>query len=80
MSKPFYQIVSRVMNIPESQINDDSSPQTIESWDSFNGYVLLTELESEFNISFSIDEVLEIKTIKDIKNYLQKHGVDVDTN
>jgi acyl carrier protein len=68
------------MSIPESQINDDSSPQTIESWDSFNGYVLLTELESEFNISFSIDEIVEVKTIKDIKNYLQKHGVDVDTN
>jgi acyl carrier protein len=67
------------MSIPESHISDDSSPQNIGSWDSFNGYVLLTELESEFNISFSIDEVLEVKTIKDIKNYLQKHGVDVDT-
>ena len=40
------------MNIPISQINDDSGTGTIEEWDSFNMYVLLNEIEKEFNIKF----------------------------
>ena len=41
MSKRLYSIISKVMGIPISEINDESSPESIESWDSFNSYVLL---------------------------------------
>ena len=41
MPKNLFEIISEVMNIPISQINDDSGAGTIEEWDSFNMYVLL---------------------------------------
>ena len=28
-------IVAKVFSIPESEVNDNSSPENIESWDSF---------------------------------------------
>ena len=52
MSKRLYSIISNVMDIPISEINDESSPESIESWDSFNSYVLLDELETEFKTEF----------------------------
>ena len=61
MSKRLYGIISKVMDVPISEINDESSPESIESWDSFNSYVLLDELETEFKTEFSIDEVVETK-------------------
>ena len=67
MSKRLYSIISNVMDIPISEINDESSPESIESWDSFNSYVLLDELETEFKTEFSIDEVVETKNVADIK-------------
>ena len=67
MSKRVYSIISKVMDLPISEINDESSPETIESWDSFNSYVLLDELETEFKTEFSIDEVVETKNVADIK-------------
>ena len=63
------------MSVPVSQINDQSSPETIERWDSFNGLVLVDELEAEFQIKFTLDEVLDVKNVGDIKKYLRKHGV-----
>ena len=48
MSEKLYGIIAKVMDISIDEINDNSSPETIPSWDSFNSYILLDELESEF--------------------------------
>jgi len=76
MSKKLYQIISRVFNIDNSKINDETSPENLEEWDSFNFYVLLDEIENEFNIKFDLDETLEIKKIGDFKKIFQKHGIN----
>ena len=78
MSKKLYEIISKVFSIQISEINDESSPETIESWDSFNGLILVDELESNFNIKFSVSEIIDVKNVKDIKKYLKKHGVDLN--
>ena len=78
MSKRVYSIISKVMDLPISEINDESSPESIDSWDSFNSYVLLDELEAEFKTEFSIDEVVETKNVADIKKYLKKHGIELN--
>jgi acyl carrier protein len=66
------------MNVPISRINDESSPESIETWDSFHGLVLLDDLETTFNVKFTIDEVVSTKTVADIKRNLQNHGVVLD--
>ena len=63
------------MNAQSSAINDESSPESIESWTSFKGYVLLYELETEFKVKFTIDEAMDVKKIVDIKRHLKNHGV-----
>ena len=60
-------IVAKVFSIPESEVNDNSSPENIESWDSFNGLILVDELENHFKIKFSISEITDVKTVSDIK-------------
>ena len=78
MSKKLYDIISKVFSVQISEINDESSPETIESWDSFNGLILVDELESNFNIKFSVSEIIDAKNVKDIKRHLNDHGVDLD--
>ena len=76
MSEKLYQIISRVFNVDNSKINDETSPENLEEWDSFNIYLLLDEIENEFNIKFDLDETLEIKKIGDFKKIFQKHGIN----
>ncbi len=75
MSKKLYDIVSKVFNVNLYRINDDSSPENLEEWDSFNFYVLLDEIENEFDVKFDLDETLEIKKIGDIKKLFVKYGI-----
>ena len=75
MSKTVYDVVSKVMNVPITELNDNSGPETIERWDSYNGLLLVDELESEFNISFSLEEMSDTHNISDIKRHLKNHGV-----
>ena len=78
MSSRLYKLIAKVMNVPVSQIDDKSGPESIESWISFNGYVLLDELETEFKVKFTLDEAIDVKTIADIKRHLGNHGVILD--
>ena len=78
MSEKLYNIISKVFSVPISEINDESSPETIESWDSFNGLILVDELESNFNIKFTVSEIIDVKNVKDIKRHLNNHGVDLN--
>jgi acyl carrier protein len=75
MSNRLYKLIARVMNVSVSSINDAIGPESIESWTSFNGYVLLYELEQEFKVKFTLDEAIDVKTVADIKRHLKNHGV-----
>lgn len=50
-------------------IGDKSTPETIENWDSFRGLVLFEELETKFKVKFTLNELLNIKKIKNIKKH-----------
>jgi len=78
MTEKLYNLIAKVLNVPVSEINDESTPKSIESWTSFNGYVLLYELETSFNVKFSIDEAMDIKNVADVKRHLNNHGVVFD--
>jgi acyl carrier protein len=66
------------MEVQVTDIDDESSPDTIENWDSFRGLVLFEELERKFEVKFTLNELLKIKNIKDIKDMLSLRGVSVD--
>ena len=72
MTKILFEIVSRVMNTPIEKISDSSGPNSIPDWDSFNMFVLLDEIEKEFDVNFSLEETLQIKTVGDFR---KKSGV-----
>ena len=45
MSERLYKLIAKILGVNISDINDESSPETIESWDSFNSLVIVDELE-----------------------------------
>ena len=71
-------ILSKVLGIEPDSITDKTSPDNVESWDSFNGLMLASELEKEFNVKFTMDEVVSVKNVRDIKESLRKHGIKLN--
>ena len=75
MSDRVFKIVSQVMDVPAEQIQMDSSPDTVESWDSLKHMNLILALEEEFNMTFSDEEIIEMLSVKIIIETLKKKGL-----
>ena len=68
-------LLSRILDINIDNISDQTSPDNTENWDSYNGLMMVSELESEFNVHFTMDEVVEVKNVGDIKAALIRHNI-----
>jgi len=53
-------IMSAVLEVSTDSINYNSSPDSIESWDSLKHMNLIIALEGELNIEFTDDEIFEM--------------------
>jgi len=53
-------VMSAVFEIPTGEIDDESSPDTIESWDSLKHMNLVIALEEEFQFEFNDEQTLEM--------------------
>ena len=63
-------VMSAVFEIPEEQIKNDSSPDTIGSWDSLRHMNLIVALEDEFKVELTDDEILEMMNYKSIESII----------
>ncbi|QUY42269.1 acyl carrier protein [Acaryochloris marina] len=50
-------VFSDVLDIDLQTISDDLGPDNCDSWDSMNNLRLITALEEEFSINFSMEEI-----------------------
>jgi len=73
--KTFEDIVSDKFKMPLSQVKDSMTSKEIPAWDSMNYLLFVSELEKNFNVSLSMDEVLGTKTLGDLKVALRAKGV-----
>ena len=60
-------IMAAVFEVPVDEINDNSSPDNIEDWDSLKHMNLAVALEEEFEVTFTDDEIVEMMNMKLIK-------------
>ena len=63
-------VMSTVFEIPEELIKNDSSPDTIGSWDSLRHMNLIVALEEEFKVELTDDEILDMMNYKSIESII----------
>ena len=71
-------VLSKVMKVDINSIDENSSPDTIEAWDSLKHMELILALEEEFNVELTPEETVEILSYKLIKITLEAHAVSFD--
>ena len=59
-------MASDIFGVPAAKLTADSSPDTVESWDSVQHLNLILALESEFKLHFEPEEIDRMKTIGDV--------------
>jgi acyl carrier protein len=72
-------IAADLFLVPLDQVRADSSPDTIENWDSMQHLNLIVDLEMTFGIKFTTTELHAMNTIASaaaiVQNKLSKTGV-----
>ena len=66
-------VMSAVFEITIEQINENSSPDTIESWDSLKHMNLVIALEEEFDTEIPDEEAEKITTVQQAIDYVNKN-------
>lgn len=64
MENKIKEIMATVFDISIDDINKDSSPDSIDVWDSLGHMNLITALEDELEITFDNDEIVEMMNFK----------------
>jgi len=64
------EVMAAILGLEEDEIEDDTSPNTVESWDSLKHMNLILALEEEFDVEFSDDQVVELTSYREIRETL----------
>ena len=69
------EVFKNIFQIEISSIDDETSVDTVEKWDSLKHLNLVLALEEAFNITFTEEESVEIMSYPLVKAVLSDHGV-----
>ncbi|MBO5637292.1 MAG: acyl carrier protein [Acidaminococcaceae bacterium] len=65
----FLNFVASVMQVAPSELSEDTRYKEFKKWDSLMHMRLVMEIEEEYDVEIPIDEVPNIKTLKDFYQY-----------
>ena len=64
-------IISKVLKIPESHLNDGLSTDDVDGWDSLTHMNLIATLEEELEILFTIEQISSMGTVGEIRQAIR---------
>jgi acyl carrier protein len=70
--KRLIEIVAAALRVPTSAITLETGPSDVEAWDSLAQINVVSEIEAEFFVSIPVEQVAEIRHIRDFLGYLEK--------
>ncbi len=72
MSDQLLHIIANVLGVSSSKLSDDSSPETISSWDSLATINIAIAIEAELGISLTPEKISKFTSIGKIKQAVQE--------
>lgn len=71
-----YQLMADVFGVPVETISEESSPDTIATWDSLSHLNLAIALEKEFGVSLTPEDVMDMGSVRLILLILRERAVE----
>ena len=77
MNAELRSILADTLGIPEADLAEAASTETIPEWDSVAHINIVLSLEACYGLSFTPDEILSLGSMKEILRVLHQRGVVV---
>jgi acyl carrier protein len=69
------QVMAAVLRVPADQIDDGTSPDTIDAWSSLAHLDLILAIEEEFGVTIPDEEVGDLTSYRLLRLTLDEQGV-----
>ena len=77
MAPNLEELLAELLQIPVAQVTDDLTMKDLDVWDSLKHMEVIASLEQQFDLQFTFDEIVSMRSVGDIKRVLSKKGVAV---
>lgn len=74
MDTELYQLMAKVFEVDISEINAESTMDSIDSWDSMTHLSLIQALEEKFGLQFAEDDMFQLTSVASILSMIQKRA------
>jgi len=69
------ELLAELLQIPVTKVTADLAMKDLDVWDSLKHMELIATLEQRFELQFSFDEIVSMRSVGDIKRVLSSKGV-----
>ena len=76
MEEKIKKIFCETLGVSESEVNDETSYNSFEQWDSLKHIQFVSKFEEEFDIEIDMDSVIDMSTFKRVKEIIKKYIED----
>ena len=63
-------ILSQQFSLDKANVRSETGPEDVDTWDSLSHVALTSTLENEFDVSFEIEEIMEMENVGSIVRLL----------
>jgi acyl carrier protein len=71
------QIMGAILGVEPDTLDDTTTVETVESWDSLHHMNLVLAIEDDFNVRFAEDEIADLTSLPALRAALARLTVDV---
>lgn len=68
-------ILGLVFHMSPDLLSDADSSETVPGWDSFQTLIMFQEFEKQAGVLFTLEDLVNVRTVGDIKKLLEKYNV-----
>jgi acyl carrier protein len=72
MEQKLISVVAAALRVPTSTLTLETGPGDLQAWDSLAQINVVSEIEAEFGVSIPIEQVADIRHIRDFLRYFEK--------
>ncbi len=77
MADPLLNVFASVLDVPMESLNEETSPDNTEEWDSLAAMHLVSAIEDAFAVRLGTRDIMRMTSIGIAREVLQTKGADV---
>ena len=74
MTDRLIELACEIFDLNEGEVSLESSTESLDAWDSLNHLRLITAVEQEFSVKFTMSEIESIKTMAALQSLVSERA------